>query len=136
MSKEKPPLRDKDRAVLHHIQNGRDDIQRITEATTLENHEVNYCFTKLEKLDLIEVEKPDGMVERVVDGQKRVFEAPKKAEIIVGDVDDYLDDLDPLDEYEMLSREELSWKVGELEQEVEELSKSLIIIKKQIQDRL
>ena len=72
-------LREKDRVVLNRIQNGEDDVQKLTEATSLENHEVNYCFRKLEKLDLITVEKPEGTVERVIDGQKRVFEAPKQA---------------------------------------------------------
>lgn len=136
MIDEKPPLRDKDRVVLHHIQEGRDDVQKITEATTLENHEVNYCFQKLEKLGLIEVEKPDGRVERVVDGQKRVFEAPKKAEITVENIDEYLDNSGPLDECEILSKEELSRKVGELEQEVGDLRYSLTVIKKQIQNIL
>lgn len=135
MTGEKPPLRDKDSVVLHHIKEGRDDIQKITEATTLENHEVNYCFTKLEKLDLIEVKKPDGRVERVIDGQKRVFEAPKRAEITVENIDDYLDNSDP-DEHEMLSREELSRKVGELEQEVNDLRQSLSMLKKQTHESL
>jgi len=135
MTEPEKPLRDKDRVVLHHIQEGRDDIQKITEATTLENHEVNYCFTKLEELGLIEVEKPDGMVERVVDGQKRVFKAPKRAEITVKNIDDYLDNSDP-DEHEMLSREELSRKVGELEREVNDLRQSLSMLKKQIHESL
>jgi hypothetical protein len=41
MTGENPPLRDKDKAVLHHIKEGRDDIQKITESTTPENHEAN-----------------------------------------------------------------------------------------------
>lgn len=54
--------------VLQCISEGRDDIQLITAATTLTNSKVNWRFQKLESLGLIEVEKPDGMVERVVDG--------------------------------------------------------------------
>jgi predicted transcriptional regulator len=133
---EKPPLRDKDRVVLHHIQEGRDDVQKITEATTLENHEVNYCFQKLEELGLIEVEKPDGMVERVVDGQKRVFKAPKKAKMASEKVEQHLDESDEVDRCIILSREELSHRVCELEQDIDELQQSLRIIKKQIQDAL
>jgi len=133
---EKPPLRDKDRVVLHHIKEGRDDVQKITEATTLENHEVNYCFQKLEEIGLIEVEKPDGMVERVVDGQKRVFEAPKKAKMASEKVEQYLDGSEEVDRYIMLSRGELSRRVCELEQDIDELQQSLRIIKKQIQDAL
>ncbi|SDQ40752.1 type IV secretory system conjugative DNA transfer family protein [Natronobacterium texcoconense] len=74
-------LREKDRRVLECIREGKDDVQKITEATCLENHEVNYCFRKLKDLDLVEIEKPEGKVERVIDGQKRVFQAPKKASL-------------------------------------------------------
>jgi predicted transcriptional regulator len=136
MTSEKPPLRDKDKTVLHHIKEGRNDIQKITESTTLENHEVNYCFQKLEKLGLIEVKKPDGMVERVVDGQKRVFEAPKRAKITVENIEEYLGESEMSDEYELLSKEELSYKVGELEREVEEIRTVITTLKKQIQESL
>jgi hypothetical protein len=51
----------------------------VSDSVDRENHEVNYCFTKLAEQDLIRVEKPDGMVERVVDGQPREFQAPKQA---------------------------------------------------------
>ncbi|WP_123537603.1 type IV secretion system DNA-binding domain-containing protein [Halosimplex salinum] len=66
-------LRDVDRTVLNCIKNGGDDIQKITSTTGLPNHKVNYSFKKLESLGLIQVHKPDEPVERVVDGQKRVF---------------------------------------------------------------
>ncbi|MFP9061730.1 hypothetical protein ACLI4R_14520 [Natrialbaceae archaeon A-chndr2] len=75
------PLREKDLAVLKKIQEGYDDVQKITAETTLENHEVNYCFTKLENLGLITIHKPEGYTERVVDGQKRVFKAPKRVDL-------------------------------------------------------
>lgn len=129
-------LRDKDRVVLHHIEQGRDDIQKITEATTLENHEVNYCFTKLQELGLIEVKKPDGMVERVVDGQKRVFEAPKKARIVDEELHKDINNSDETDVYQVWSREEISSRVFQLEQDVDELQQSLQMLKKQIQDAL
>jgi hypothetical protein len=74
-------LREKDRLVLTCIHDGRDDIQQINTTTVLANHEAAYCFEKLAELDLIDVETPEGMVERVVDGQKRVFDAPKQARL-------------------------------------------------------
>jgi predicted transcriptional regulator len=137
MTDEKPPLRDKDQTVLHHIQEGRDDIQKITEATTLENHEVNYCFQKLEKLGLIEVKKPDGRVERVIDGQKRVFEAPKEA-VLIKKGEHYLEHSEQkdLDEYENLSHRELVKKVHELENELEHLERSFSIFQTQVKTGL
>jgi predicted transcriptional regulator len=48
-------LRDKDRAVLKCIQEGIDDVQKITAETTLENHYVTYAFQKLEEPGLIQV---------------------------------------------------------------------------------
>ena len=73
MKEEFEKIRDKDRVVLEHIEEGQDDVQKITEQTTLENHHVSYSFEKLEGLGFVTVKKPDKMVERVVDGQKRVF---------------------------------------------------------------
>jgi predicted transcriptional regulator len=67
-------LRDIDRTVLTCIKEGKDDIQKITSATGFPNHKVNYCFEKLDDLGLIRVEKPEKPVERVINGQKRVFE--------------------------------------------------------------
>jgi len=130
-------LRDKDREVLRQIAKGNTDIQEITESTTLENHEVNYCFTKLEDLDLIQVEKPGGRVTRVVNGQKRNFQAPKQAELSEKGVQ-------CLDEFEFgnrldfkdLSHTELVDKVNDLEREVEELKQSFWLFKKQIQKKL
>jgi len=136
MTDETPPLRDKDRVVLHHIQEGRDDIQKITEATTLQNHEVNYCFTKLEKLGLIEVEKSDGMVERVIDGQKRVFGAPKRAELTDEGTSHLENAGKRLNEYESLSHNELVKKVYELETEIDSLQSSLESFRRQVREHL
>jgi len=66
-------LREKDQLVLQSIQTGNDDTHKITSQTVLNKDEVNHCFTKLEKLGLIEVESQEGMVKRIIDGQKRVF---------------------------------------------------------------
>jgi predicted transcriptional regulator len=112
-------LRDKDWTVLHNIQQGNTDVQQITSATVLENHEVNYCFRKLDDLDLINVEKPDGMVTRVIDGQKRVFEANK-----------------PNEDYEDLTHRELVQRVHQLEQDITQLQQALKLFRKQVQERL
>ncbi|GAB7009039.1 hypothetical protein [Halorubrum trueperi] len=71
-------LRDKDEIVLQAIQQGNNDIQKITETTTLENHEVNYCFTKIEDLNLIHVEKSDGYTTRNINGQNKSSKYPNK----------------------------------------------------------
>ncbi|WP_193310471.1 hypothetical protein [Halorubrum halophilum] len=109
-------LRDKDKIVLQAVHEGNDDIQKITETTTLENHEVNYCFSKLEDLNLIHVEKPDGYTTCNINGQKRVFQTPKQANL-TNRAEKYLEDSDRenLEEYENLGRKELVQKVHRLE---------------------
>jgi predicted transcriptional regulator len=116
-------IRDKDRVVLECIQEGCDDIQQITEATTLDNAAVNYCFRKLSADDFIVVEKPDGMVDRVIDGTRQVFEAPKQASL-TGKGRKYLQQSDGHDDsvkYRTMTRDELIERVHELERTVEEL---------------
>jgi len=127
-------LRDKDRTVLHQIHSGHNDIQQITEATTLSNREVNYCFQKLEQQDLIDIHKPDGMVERVIDGQKRVFEHPKQARL-TDKATNHLDTKPP-QKYDDMTHEELIERVHELEEEVDSLRRSLETFREQVQERL
>lgn len=50
-----------------------DDTHKITSATGLPTHKVNYSFGKLERFGLIQVSDP-VTVERVTGGQKRVFD--------------------------------------------------------------
>lgn len=130
-------LREKDRAVLRNISEGRDDVQKITSKTTLENHHVTYSFEKLEDLDLLEVEKPDGNVERVIDGQKRVFQHPKQAHLTEkgkGVVDDLGEDAGS--RYSDLTHSEVVEKLGELENRVDDLESKMNVFKKQVQDVL
>lgn len=130
-------LREKDKTVLQHIEKGDRDIQQITSATTLENHEVNYCFTKLSDLDLITVEKPEGMVERIIDGQKRVFEAPKQAQLTESGQHLLTQQLDECtDKYRDLSHEELVQQVHQLQEQVNQLQSSLRTFKQQVQRKL
>ena len=130
-------VRDKDHVVLQHVEDGRDDVQKITAETTLENHHVSYSFDKLGDLGLVSVDKPDKMVERVVDGQKRVFQHPKQAEL-TDEGREYLEESDSEDvtEYEDMSHGELVERVVDLEQDVDELKESFRLFKKQIQQKI
>jgi DNA-binding transcriptional regulator GbsR (MarR family) len=127
-------LRDKDQTVLQQIHSGNNDTQQITEATTLSNREVNYCLTKLQDHDLIQVHKPEGMIERTINGQKRVFEHPKQAQL-TDKGQEHLSE-NPPQNYEDLSHKELVQKVRTLEQEIEQLKKSLNTFREQVQKRL
>jgi len=130
-------LRDKDHVVLQHIKEGREDVQKITAETTLENHHISYCFEKLGDLGLITVEKPDTMVERIVEGQKRVFQHPKQAELTEKGLR-YLEETESENgtEYEDLSYGDLVKKVRRLETDVSSLQDSLEAFRKQVKDNL
>lgn len=128
-------LRGKDKAVLQAIKDGNTDIQEITSATTLENHEVNYCFTKLQSLDLIRVEKQEGYTTRIIDGQKRTFKTPKKASLTTHGEDLDLDS-ENQSQYENLSHNELVQKIHQLEAEVEQLQLTIDSFRKQVQNQL
>ncbi|GCF16272.1 hypothetical protein Harman_42070 [Haloarcula mannanilytica] len=131
------PLRDKDLVVLQAIQEGCDDVQKITEATTLENHEVNYCFTKLQDLDLIQVEKQDGYTTRIINGQKHTFKTPKQAEL-TQKATEHLEQSNQqdLEEYENLTHRELVEKVHRLEKQVEDLEGTIQKFRKQVRQHL
>jgi len=131
-------VRDKDYTVLTCIRNGDTDVQQIKAATTLSKNEVNYSFTKLEDLGLIDVMRPTGRVERVIEGQKRVFDAPKPAHL-TDKGDDYFDWTDrtaDTDRYQELSRDELVRRITELEQRVDELETAVTTFQRQVQDHL
>lgn len=130
-------IREKDRVVLECIRDGDDDIQFITAATTLNNSEVNYCFRKLEELGLITVEKPGGMEERVVNGTRQVFEAPKQGRLTeLGE--EFLDIHGRVEseEYRKLSYDELVMLVRELESDMEELKQRFDVFTRQVKQRL
>ena len=127
-------LRGKDQAVLQAVQEGHDDAQRIKSETTLENHEIRYSLDKLEDLGLVELEQPDGMVERVVDGQKRVFQAPTQAEL-TRDGGNRVRELDSedSDHYEDMSHNELVEKVHQLESQLGTLHQKFETFQRQVQ---
>jgi len=129
-------IRDKDAAVLNVISNGHDDIQEITSSTTLSNSEVNYSFQKLEDLELITVEKPDGMVERVINGTRQVFEAPKKAELTEQGQELLNTNQESIEAFDDMSHDEVVEKIRELENEIESLKQSFSVFKKQVQKEL
>jgi predicted transcriptional regulator len=129
-----PELRHKEQIILQQIQNGNNDVQKITSATTLENHHVTYAFQKLEQLNLLQISKPEGTVERVIEGQKRVFQHPKQAEL-TDKGEQYLEqeETQELEEYENLSHRELIEKTHTLENRVEELEKKFEVFRDQVQ---
>ncbi len=127
-------LRDKDLTVLHQIHEGNNDIQQITSSTTLSNREANYCFQKLEQQGLIQVDKPDGMVTRVINGQKRVFEHPKQATLT--DAGRQHLDKQPPQKFEDPTHDELVERVRKLEKDIEDLQDSLKTFREQVQERI
>ena len=132
-----PQLRDIDQAVLQHITEGHNDTQKITQHTTLKTHRVRYSLEKLEQQGLITVEKPDTMVERVIDGQKRVFQHPKKAELTEkGNRYRKLEETDIPEAYRDLSHGELVMKFRELEAKVDQLEQSIEAFRRQIMKKL
>lgn len=132
MSNTEKPLRDKDRAVLECIRDGDNDVQQIKAATTLSKREINYAFEKLEELDFIEVTRPDGQVERIIDGQKRVFDAPKEA-TLTDDAVQYLQATNQdSNRYHDLSRDELVAKIHDLEDRVDRLESGFESFRQQV----
>ncbi len=130
-------LRDIDQAVLHHITEGYNDTQKITQQTTLKTHRVRYSLKKLEKQGLITVEQPDQMVERVVDGQKRVFQHPKKAELTdKGRQTLRENDQEDLEAYQNLTHKELVVKIRSLEKDINKLENAFEAFRKQVKEKI
>jgi predicted transcriptional regulator len=130
-------LRDIDQTILHHIQNGHNDTQKITSKTTIKTHRVRYSLEKLQQQGLITVEQPDQMVERVVDGQKRVFQHPKQAQL-TDKGHQYLkqSDKEDLKTYQDMSHKELVKNFRELDKKVDQLERSMKAFRRQIQGKL
>jgi len=130
-------LRDIDQAVLHHIVEGHNDTQKITSKTTLKTHRIRYSLKKLEKQGLITVKQPDRMVERVVDGQKRVFQHPKKAEL----TDKGLQKTEELNQenleaFENMSHKEMVKRIQSLENDIDKLQRSFKAFRKQVKQKI
>jgi predicted transcriptional regulator len=130
-------LREEDQLILTLVKDGKDDVQKITQATTLENHQVTYAFKKLEEHGLLKITRPDKMIERTINGQKRVFQHPKQAEL-TDKARKTLNNSEnkDIDEYQNLTHQELVKKVHHLEHRVDELESKLEIFRRQIQSRL
>lgn len=129
-------LRDKDRVVLEKVRDGYDDIQKITSQTTLENYHVTYCFHKLEEHGLLHVSRPEGTVERTVNGQKKVFQAPKQAELTDKGKKYLQHSKEDTGRYEDMSHRELVEKIHQLENRMEEMECKLELFRKQVSDKL
>lgn len=129
-------IREKDQTVLTCIQNGEDDVQQIKAATTLTKRDVNYALEKLEDLGLIDVHRPDGQVERIIDGQKRVFDAPKEATLTNTGIHYLHTTNQDRGQYEDLTREELIEKIHNLEDRVAQLENGFEAFRQQVLQRL
>ena len=130
-------VREIDHVVLTCIRNGK-DLQQITEATIYSNREVSYSFTKLEELGLVEVETPDGMVERVVDGERQVFQAPKRAYLTRQGTQyfEWADREDTIDAYRAMDHDALAQRVYELEERIDELETKFDAFQHQVREKL
>jgi predicted transcriptional regulator len=130
-------LRDIDQTILHHIQNGHNDTQKITSKTTIKTHRVRYSLKKLQQQGLITVTQPDKMVERVINGQKRVFQHPKQAQL-TDKGGQHLEESEHEDVkgYEELSHNELVERVTIVEKDLDELKEAFKLFKKQIQKKI
>lgn len=110
----------------------RDDTFEITWVTTLETHQVRYSLKeKLALPEFIELEKQDGMVERVDNGQKQVFRAPLKAEITdkgKQTLESRLAEED-IDRYESLSQKELVERLHDHERRIQRLETGIEMLK-------
>jgi len=126
-----------DHAVLTCIRDGK-DLQQITETTVYSNRKVNYSFTKLDNLGLIETYTPDGMVERTVNGETRVFQAPKQARLTDTGAQyfEWTDRQDTIDAYRSLDHDELAQKVVTLEERLDTLETQFDAFQNQVREKL
>lgn len=130
-------LRDKDHVILEKINEGHNDTQKIKENTTLQNHEIRYSLKKLEKQGLIELEKPEGMVERVINGQKRVFQAPLQAQTTEKGPQHLKEqDQERIEAFSNMTHRELVERVHYLEEQVSELEQSFQVFREQVQRKM
>ena len=130
-------LREIDKTILHNIKDVRNDTQKITQETTLNTHRIRYSLKKLEKQGLISVTQPDQMVERVINGQKRVFQHPKQAQL----TDKGLEKTEQLNQedlkgYQNMIHRELVEKTRRLEKNINELENAFETFRKQVQQKI
>jgi len=135
MSKE-DQLRDIDQVVLQKVAEGVDTTHKISEITTFETHRIRYSLKKLDSLELLKLEKQDGTVERIVDGQRRVFQSPLQGELTDRGEGCLKQNKEDLNRYQDLTHEELVEKVLELESQFEELQRSFDVLRNQVQREL
>ena len=126
-------LRDIDKTILHHITEGRNDTQKITQETTLKTHRIRYSLKKLEKQGLITVTQPDQMVERVINGQKRVFQHPKQDKGLQKTEELNQENLEA---FKNMSHRELVKKTRRLEKDINELENAFEAFRKQVQQKI
>lgn len=118
-------LTDTDLAVLNQIRDGHNTSTAIRQSTTLDQGQVQYRLTKLEKHGHITTETPDEWVTREYDGNERRHKSPKQAELTDKGLAALIRDEERTEEaaerYEGYDREELVKIVKDLEQQFERL---------------
>lgn len=129
-------VREKDHVVLSCIRNGHDDVQQIRSETTLTWREVDYSIEKLADQGLIDVEKQEGYVTRIVDGQKRTFQAPRSVDLTRQGRQYFAEHQQDLGQYEDLSRDELIERIHELEDRVDRLENGFKAFRQQVKRQL
>lgn len=129
-------IREKDHAVLQCIQDGRNNTRTIREATTLSNRDVNYSLDKLEDLDLIETETPNGRVTLTVDGQKRNFKAPRQTRLTETGFEYLASRSNEQTRFQGMTYDELVNTVQDLEKRIDEIEDSFEAFRKQVVGKL
>jgi len=137
MTEYRDQLREIDQIVLQKVAEGADTTHKISEVTTFETHQVRYSLKKLNGLGLLKLEKQDGTVERIVDGQRRVFQSPLQGKL-TDKGRQYVEEVEQENagRYEDLSHSELVEKVQSLEDRVDRLEQTIDALRRQLLKKL
>ncbi|WP_207587088.1 hypothetical protein [Halomontanus rarus] len=129
-------LRPEDRAVLEAVADGANDVHALTQQLSLSHRKINYAVEKLERYELLAVERPDGWTEKVVDGQRRKFRTPKRVRLtqrgktVVDTIEDESERFQDLDHTELVKR------VRKNEQQIEQLKAGFANFRRQVLEQV
>jgi len=135
MTQQYSNIGDREIQVMHLVQQGYDDFQKVREQLTLSWRQLDYSLEKLEDVDLVTIQERSGYTTREVDGQRRKFKAPRGVKLTT-EGEEYLDHVEVQRQYQDLSREELFEQLHRLEKRVSELEAGFETFKKQIRSQL
>ena len=121
--------------VMHLVQQGYDDFQKIREQLTLSWRQLDYTLEKLEDVNLVTIQERSGYTTREVDGQRRKFKAPRGVKLTT-EAEEYLNHVEVQRQYQDLTREELVEQLHRLEKRVSELEAGFKTFKKQIRSQI